>query len=353
MAVGPRLGAQSMIVPTQWFDKEGNPSQPFVQLIQQLILRTGGPQAPTSGGSTGVAALQAEIAALVTDVNAAQSLAVEALLNTGDDVPTVADAAIVDLGGVIAFDDSDVPPVGGGGGGGAAIEPEDGVSTLKISAMTILPNPPTGPVYVPAIQGGFTGTNYQSSVSTLLTGVSLGTTLAGQGITIAAGYGGITSGAGGNLSLLGGSAMGGGGGGYISMTGGNGYGAGQSGGAFYMQAGQASQGPGGSLFFLAGYSTSGVYNGGNVLISSGNSVGGQAGAINLTVGTGGPTANGNGIVLKAGAGGVTSGAGGNLHLYAGLGTPNGYIYMHNLPAANPGLTGAIWRDPITKALSAS
>lgn len=277
----------------------------------------------------------------------------------------------------------------GGGGGGPSIETEDGVTTEKISAMTVLPHPPTSPVYVAAIQQGNTVTNYQASVSTLLTGVSLGTTLSGQGITITAGPGGTTSGFGGPVYLNGGAGIANGySGGQVYMRaggatnapgsnvglyasngsatgagnyqgggalfiGGNGVNAGPGGGV-YLQCGNGGvTGLGGSVLFRtgAGGATSG--NGGTISLISGNAPGGMAGPILLEVGTGGPTAHGNGIVLQAGAGGVSSGFGGSVHLYAGLGTPNGYIYMHNLPTANPGLTGAVWRDPITNALSAT
>lgn len=272
-----------------------------------------------------------------------------------------------------------------GAGGTVDVPPalllESGAAGLKISVLPAfdLTTPPDGTEKLPIVEAGVTDAATLAQLYTLIAawtniiatnpldapGASNQTGLpvvlqagagdgAGDGgqVSISSGTGGATGNGGSVAFAAGGSATGNGG--DVRLDAGAGGGSG-IGGSLLSNAGNSVDGNGGDVNFRGG-TASGTGVGGSASVGGGLS-GAGAGAAIISANGGGVDATdaGGGAWLTCGDG-VTNGQGGDVHLLPGAGAGAGragLIIAANLPTVDPGVSNAVWVDPVTHLLHLS
>jgi hypothetical protein len=187
-----------------------------------------------------------------------------------------------------------------------------------------------------SITGGL-GNGTQSGGGVTITSGSSNGTGTGGTVSLIAGFGGATSGTGGNVNIYAGDANAGnsaGGSvvlrsgqstgtqtaGSISLLAASSLGTTGAGGALYLYAGDggSTSGVGGSIYFTAGNAAAGNSGGGIISLAGGSSSGtGIPGGINITGGDADTIHEGGDVLIAGGLGGNTSGAGGVVNIYGG------------------------------------
>jgi hypothetical protein len=244
-------------------------------------------------------------------------------------------------------------------GGGGAVSSVTGTANQITASPTTgavvltLPSTVIAPGTVQATGSFIAGTATASVTSTtgtameIIPGVAATSTSAGNHLTISAGPGGSTSGAGGNTNIYGGSVTDGQAG-SANLFGANAAGTGFSGGVAMVGGVGGSNSAGGSATVLGGQGGPGSQLGGGAYISGGNGGGtsGAGGEVSITGGTSNSIAAPGAVNIKGGGAWLLGSRGGDVNIEgtpaAGAGNdPGGSVTITAGDNTGSGAAGAV------------